>query len=73
MSNTVNPYFQEEFELAQRKFLRHISMLAGQMDTIPYPRLFVLDFHKNTAMEQEEEEASELGLSITPIPQYISF
>lgn len=38
---------QEEFELAQRKFLRHLALLSDK-DTMPYPRLFLLDFAKAT-------------------------
>ena len=36
--------FQEGYELAQRKFMRQISLVASRMDTAPYPRLCVLDY-----------------------------
>ncbi|KAL3862611.1 hypothetical protein ACJMK2_008567, partial [Sinanodonta woodiana] len=35
--------FQEVLELAQRKFLRHVSAYAEEVDTIPYARLICVD------------------------------
>ena len=39
-----NLAFREEYELAQRKFMRQISRYAATMDSAPYPRLVLIDF-----------------------------
>ncbi|KAK3609671.1 hypothetical protein CHS0354_035956 [Potamilus streckersoni] len=46
--------FQEVLELAQRKFLRHISTYAEEDDTIPYPRLICVD------LVNEEEKTRKI-------------
>ena len=59
-------YHQELMELAQRKFLRQISLYSDAMESSPYPRLLVLDYLRNAErealikqqkqMEKEKEE-----------------
>ena len=39
-------YFQELFELAQRKLLRQLCFYAEHQDVDVYPRLFIVDFLK---------------------------
>ncbi|XP_059158979.1 uncharacterized protein LOC131942991 [Physella acuta] len=41
-----NTSIQEEYELVQRKFMRHIISYVSSMDTVPTPRLIVVDFEK---------------------------
>lgn len=36
-------YSQELLELAERKFLRQVSLYAESMESSPYPRLFLID------------------------------
>ncbi|XP_055958975.1 uncharacterized protein LOC130014108 [Patella vulgata] len=44
-----NVSYQEERELVQRKFMRHIISFISRMDQTPMPRLIVLDIEKTTA------------------------
>ncbi|XP_076445934.1 uncharacterized protein LOC143283637 [Babylonia areolata] len=38
--------FNEEYELTQRKFMRHIISFVSSTDSLPMPRLLVLDFDR---------------------------
>ncbi|XP_070196653.1 uncharacterized protein [Littorina saxatilis] len=38
--------FNEEYELTQRKFMRHIINYVSSTDSLPMPRLVILDFDK---------------------------
>ena len=37
---------QEEYELTQRKFMRHIINFVSSSDSVPMPRLLIVDFDK---------------------------
>ncbi|XP_071087235.1 uncharacterized protein [Haliotis cracherodii] len=43
----TNVVFQEEYELTQRRFMRHIISFITSMDSSPMPRLAVIDFMKH--------------------------
>ena len=46
-------YFQELFELAQRKLLRQLTLYAENQDIDIYPRLFLVDFVKDQISDSE--------------------
>ncbi|XP_077989757.1 uncharacterized protein LOC144444214 [Glandiceps talaboti] len=54
-----NLEFQELYELAQRKFLRQVSVFADNMDTQAYPRLFLLDYYKRGNDNGDEESGNQ--------------
>ena len=49
---------QEEFELAQRKFLRQLVKYSDALDTV-YPRLVVVDFLDRTSVENDDDNADD--------------
>lgn len=48
-------------ELTQRKFLRHVTSYAESMDSIPYPRLIVLDIASEPAKPNLNTEKPSPG------------
>ncbi|XP_060065175.1 uncharacterized protein LOC132545509 [Ylistrum balloti] len=49
--------YKEEYELIQRKFMRHITNMINQLDLPLLPRLLVFDFLKVSAMKRTESHA----------------
>ncbi|XP_012936376.2 uncharacterized protein LOC106011403 [Aplysia californica] len=45
-TNSANVAIKEEYELMQRKFMRHIISYVSSMDVVPAPRLIIIDFEK---------------------------
>ncbi|XP_048249171.1 uncharacterized protein LOC124124359 [Haliotis rufescens] len=61
-----NIRFQEEYELTQRRFMRHIITFVSNMDTTPMPRLAVIDFDRKPLSKQTESSESTSSQSSRP-------
>ncbi|XP_033743245.1 uncharacterized protein LOC117329409 isoform X2 [Pecten maximus] len=53
--------YKEEYELIQRKFMRHITSMISQLDLPVLPRLLVFDFLKVSAIKRTESHTDPDG------------
>ncbi|KAL8604081.1 hypothetical protein ACOMHN_024906 [Nucella lapillus] len=62
--------FNEEYELTQRKFMRHIISYISSTDPVPMPRLLVVDFDKPMVISRTSRQmpVSEEGSGDSPRP-----
>ncbi|XP_052285089.1 uncharacterized protein LOC127881358 isoform X1 [Dreissena polymorpha] len=57
--------YQEEVELIQRKFMRHILGSIASLDQMPMPRLIIVDFVKDSSSKGKSEEGRESSVGNT--------